>query len=143
MGQKIKNGGSVGRAKLGYLNVRDTSEGREIRTVEVDPVRAPFIRLAFALYATGKYTLNTLHTELDERGLRTRASGRWPSGPVSMTKARRKHAAPGGPRRMALRGDQSCAGSAHSHDSVPSFNQRDRTLSAARSCPLSAMSTAP
>ncbi len=86
MGQKIKNGGSVGRAKLGYLNVRDTTEGREIRTIEVDPERAPFIVQAFELYATGNHTLKTLHAELDRRGLRTRASGRWPSGPVSMTK---------------------------------------------------------
>jgi len=86
MGQKIKNGGSVGRAKLGYLNVRDTSEGREIRTIAVDPERAPFIVQAFELYASGKYTLKTLHAELEDRGLRTRASGRWPSAPVSMTK---------------------------------------------------------
>ena len=86
MGQKIKNGGSVGRAKLGYLNVRDTSEGREIRTVAIDPERAPYVQLAFELYATGDYTLKTLSAELAERGLRTRGSGRWPSGPISMSK---------------------------------------------------------
>src|SRR5438270_384461 len=50
MGRKIINGGSVGRARIGYLNVRDTSEGREIRTIAVDPVRAPLVRTAFELY---------------------------------------------------------------------------------------------
>ena len=86
MGQKIKSGGSIGKAKLGYLNVRDTSQGREIRTIAVDPERAPFIAQAFELYASGEYTLKTLVAELTERGLRTRGSGRWPSGPISMSK---------------------------------------------------------
>lgn len=40
MGQKVKNGGTVGQAKLGYLNVREAkAEGGEIRTIAVDPER--------------------------------------------------------------------------------------------------------
>ncbi len=46
MGQKARNGGTLTRAKIGYLNVRDQIDGHEIRTVAVDPERAPFIRLA-------------------------------------------------------------------------------------------------
>ncbi|HVB42387.1 MAG TPA: recombinase family protein [Streptosporangiaceae bacterium] len=34
---KAKNGGTNGRAKLGYLNVRKRVDGREIRTIEPDP----------------------------------------------------------------------------------------------------------
>jgi site-specific DNA recombinase len=37
---KATNGGTVGRAKLGYLNIRETFEGREFRTAAVDPERA-------------------------------------------------------------------------------------------------------
>ncbi len=38
-----------------------------------DPVRAPLIRLAFELYAGGRYSLGTLADELYRRGLRTKA----------------------------------------------------------------------
>lgn len=36
--QKVKNGGTVTRAPIGYLNVRNTdTTGREIRTISPDP----------------------------------------------------------------------------------------------------------
>jgi len=72
MGQKARSGGTLGRAPLGYLNVFDRSEGREIRTVALDPERADLVRLAFELYATGDYTLANLSDELYDRGLHTR-----------------------------------------------------------------------
>jgi site-specific DNA recombinase len=49
MGQKAKHGGSLSRAPLGYQNVRKRFEGREVRTVALDPERAPLIRMAFEL----------------------------------------------------------------------------------------------
>ena len=72
MANKARNGGTVGRAPLGYLNVGNISEGREFRTVIVDPVRGPLVRLAFELYATGDWSLADLSDELYDRGLRTR-----------------------------------------------------------------------
>jgi site-specific DNA recombinase len=86
MGQKAKNGGTLGRAPLGYLNVFDRFEGREIRTISVDPERAPLVRLAFELYATGEYTLADLADELYDRGLRTRPTARYPAQQVSINK---------------------------------------------------------
>jgi len=87
MSQKIKNGGSVGQAKLGYRNVREAKpEGGEIRTIAVDEQRAPFVRLAFELYATGDYTLADLSDELYDRGLRTRATALYPAQQVSINK---------------------------------------------------------
>ena len=86
MGQKAKNGGTIGRARLGYLNVRDRFDGREIRTIAVDPERAPFVQLAFELYATGDYSLDDLSDELYDRGLRTRPTGRHPAKQVSINK---------------------------------------------------------
>lgn len=62
MKQKAKNGGTIGRAPLGYLNVRDRFDGREIRTIAVDPERSPFVQLAFDLYLTGNYSLETCPT---------------------------------------------------------------------------------
>jgi site-specific DNA recombinase len=67
--QKAKNGGTIGKAPLGYLNVRKTENGREVRTVEVDPARGPLMQWAFAAYATGDWTLRPLLEELTRRGL--------------------------------------------------------------------------
>jgi site-specific DNA recombinase len=67
--QKAKNGGTPGRVPLGYRNIRVITEGREVRTVEVDPVRGPLMTWAFEAYATGDWTILTLLEELTERGL--------------------------------------------------------------------------
>jgi site-specific DNA recombinase len=71
--QKVKAGGTPTRAKLGYLNARElTPDGRNIGVIKVDPERAPLIRLAFELYATGDYSFSTLIDVLAAKGLRTR-----------------------------------------------------------------------
>lgn len=33
----------IGRAPIGYLNTLDRVDGREIRSVAIDPERAPFV----------------------------------------------------------------------------------------------------
>ncbi|HEY0318838.1 MAG TPA: hypothetical protein VGC49_11170 [Solirubrobacterales bacterium] len=78
-------GGTPTKAPLGYLNVRKLIEGHEIRTVEVDPERAPHVRWALAAYGSGAYTLDTLLTALAERGLRTRPTPKKPEKPLSRT----------------------------------------------------------
>jgi DNA invertase Pin-like site-specific DNA recombinase len=86
MGQKAKNGGTVSTAKIGYLNVREEIDGRRVATVTIDSERAPFIRMAFELYATGKHSFRSLHAALTEAGLRTRATAKRPSKPISLHK---------------------------------------------------------
>ncbi len=81
--QKAKTGGTPTRAPIGYLNVRKVIEGREIRTVEIDPDRAPHVRWALSAYATGNYTLDTLQNALADRGLLTRATRSRPAKPLS------------------------------------------------------------
>jgi site-specific DNA recombinase len=77
MGQKAREGGTPGRAPIGYLNVEERLEdGRRIRAVVIDPERGPLIALAFELYATGNYSLSRLIDELTRRGLRTRPDKR-------------------------------------------------------------------
>jgi site-specific DNA recombinase len=53
-------------------------EGREVRTVVVDPHRAPLIRLAFDTYATGDWSVVGLTDYLNELGLRTRQTPKKP-----------------------------------------------------------------
>ncbi|MDZ5144585.1 serine integrase family protein [Microbacterium testaceum] len=44
---KAKHGGTVSRAKLGYMNARVEFDGRLINTISVDERRAPLIQWAF------------------------------------------------------------------------------------------------
>lgn len=65
-----------GKAPLGYRNVgHRTPEGREERTVEIDPDRAELITWAFVVFATGDWTLRSLADELETKGLTTRSRG--------------------------------------------------------------------
>ncbi|MGH3783316.1 MAG: recombinase family protein [Pseudonocardiaceae bacterium] len=84
MGQKAKNGGTLGIAKIGYKNVRINYEGREVRTIDVDPERAPFVTMAFELYATGNYGFRELRDALTDAGLRTKGNRRRGPGPISI-----------------------------------------------------------
>ena len=85
MGEKARNGGTLGKAPLGYVNVRGRDEhGREVRTVELDEERAPLVRLAFTEYATGNWTARQLAEHLNNRGLTIPPTARKPANPVSV-----------------------------------------------------------
>ncbi|WP_201732180.1 recombinase family protein [Acidithrix sp. C25] len=84
MSQKARSGGTVGRAPLGYRNHRSVdSEGREVRTVVIDQERAPLIKQAFELYATGSWTVAALAEHLNQRGLTTTPTQKLPSRPIT------------------------------------------------------------
>ncbi len=76
--QKAKAGGTPFRAPLGYLHERLMVDGREVRTVVLDPERAPLVREAFTLYASGDYALSELAALMEERGLRSRPTRAYP-----------------------------------------------------------------
>lgn len=79
LSQKLARGG----APVGYLNVRRTDDrGRELRTVEVDPERAPLVRWAFETYAEGETSVTGLLRDLTARGLTTVPSPKRPSKPL-------------------------------------------------------------
>jgi site-specific DNA recombinase len=83
MTQKARSGGTVGRAPIGYRNFRTTDgEGRESRTVVIDDERAPMIKRAFELYATGDWTISNLVDYLNERGLTTVSTPKLASKPI-------------------------------------------------------------
>jgi site-specific DNA recombinase len=82
--QKVKAGGTPTRAKLGYLNARETTpDGRNIGVVNVDPERAPLIRLGFELYETGDFSFATLREVLTTKGLRSRPTRNHQGLPLS------------------------------------------------------------
>ena len=64
--QKLKQGLWPQMAPLGYLNNKETKQ------IYIDKNKAPFIKKAFELYATGKYTLKEIRKIINELGLRGR-----------------------------------------------------------------------
>ncbi|WP_462204045.1 recombinase family protein [Frankia sp. CcWB3] len=83
--QKAKVGGTPGRAPVGYLNTRQRIEGREVTIVIIDPERAPHVRWAFEMYATGEWTLRQLTDALAERGLMALPHGKKLPGPLAIS----------------------------------------------------------
>ncbi|OLO87595.1 recombinase family protein [Actinomyces naeslundii] len=87
MGEKARNGGTLGKAPLGYVNVRGRDEhGREVRTVELDQQRAPLLRLAFSEYATGNWTVSQLADHLNTLGLSIPPTPRRCAKPITTTR---------------------------------------------------------
>ena len=87
MGEKARNGGTLGKAPLGYVNVRGRDEhGREVRTVALDEERAPLIRLAFSEYATGSWTVSQLAKHLNTLGLSIPPTPRRYAKPITTTR---------------------------------------------------------
>ena len=82
--QKALQGGTPGRTPLGYLNERQLVEGREIRYVALDPNRAEHITWAFKAYASGKWSLNELVTELNQRGVTTKPGPNTLEKPITL-----------------------------------------------------------
>ena len=81
--EKAKQGGTPYQAPIGYVNVIERTNRREIRTVGLDTVRAPLVRWAFERYATGDYSELRLVKELSKRGLRSRLRARSHVEPIS------------------------------------------------------------
>ena len=87
MGEKARNGGTLGKAPLGYVNVRARDEnGREVRTIALDEERAPLIRLAFTEYATGNWTVRQLADHLNTLGLTIPPTPRRCAKPITATR---------------------------------------------------------
>ena len=86
MGQKAKLGGYPHKAPIGYLNVREPIGGRQVAHIVLDPERAPLVRAAFELYATGKWTVERLAEEMAHRGLCNRGrDGHYPAKAVTVS----------------------------------------------------------
>jgi site-specific DNA recombinase len=89
LARKHADGGSIGQARIGYLNDTDLVNGHKVATVSVDPHRAHFVQQAFDLAATGEHSITTITNVLEDAGLRTRASAKRPSHPLSRSMVHR------------------------------------------------------
>jgi hypothetical protein len=91
MGLRSKHlrGETAGVAPIGYRNVRRFENGREIRTIGVDPERAPLVRTAFDLYASGQHSVAQLAEILENMGLRTRTTPKRPGQPMGKSMVHR------------------------------------------------------
>ncbi len=83
MRHKAEQGGTIGRAKIGYLNVRKEFDGRLVNTIDLDPVRAPLMKWAFERYASNEVSISDLAGELAELGLTSRPSPKRRGTPLS------------------------------------------------------------
>lgn len=79
---KARKGGTIGQAKIGYINIKEEFEGRQVSAVAFDEQRAPLIREGFELYATGDYSIKKLEQAMADRGLKARANRRHPDAKV-------------------------------------------------------------
>jgi site-specific DNA recombinase len=80
--RKHEQGGTPFKPPIGYLSKRELIGSQDIRSVIVDPVRAPLVQLAFTLYSTGEWSLKRLAAHLEAQGLRSRGTQRFPERPL-------------------------------------------------------------
>lgn len=80
--RKHEQGGTPFKPPIGYLSKRELVGSQDIRSVTVDPVRAPLVQLAFTLYSTGEWSLKRLAAHLEGQGLRSRGTRRFPERPL-------------------------------------------------------------
>jgi hypothetical protein len=80
--RKHEVGGTPFKPPIGYRPVRKLVEGREVRSIELDPERAPLVGLAFDLYATGTWSLVRLTAYLHEAGLVSRPTPKQGARPL-------------------------------------------------------------
>lgn len=81
--QKLRNGIWPQMTPIGYLNERRG------KVIIPDPERAPLVRKAFELYATGGYTIDRVTAAVREMGLTSRPTQRLPSQPLSRAQIHR------------------------------------------------------
>ena len=87
--RKHATGGSMGPARIGYLNDHETVDGRKVASISTDPERVDLVKLAFELAATGAHTITTVTEMLEELGLKTRGTYKRPSKPLSRSMVHR------------------------------------------------------
>ena len=84
--RKHEQGGTPHKPPIGYLSKRELIGAQDIRSVVTDETRAPFVRVAFSLYSTGEWTVRRLAGYLEQEGLRSLGTRRYPERPLSASR---------------------------------------------------------
>jgi site-specific DNA recombinase len=129
--RKHEQGGTPFKPPIGYLSKRELIGSQDIRSVIVDLERAPLIKLAFTLYETGEWTVRRLAAHLEEQGLRSLGTRRYPERPLS---ASRIHALLHNPYYMGIVAwnGQRYPGKHHKLVDEDTFNRVQALLAGAR-----------
>ena len=70
--EKAEQGMFPSYAPLGYINIEKNINGRPVKVIEIDGLRAPIIQKMFRLYGTGNYSLKKITSLANEEGLRSK-----------------------------------------------------------------------
>jgi site-specific DNA recombinase len=81
--RKFADGGTLGPARIGYLNTREIVNCKEVRTIGLDEDCYRLVQTAFDAFATGEHSISTLRQFLEDVGLRTRPTRARPGKPLS------------------------------------------------------------
>jgi len=102
MAQKVQAGWWPGPARLGYRNADNpaSTSANDRRIIIPHEVIGPLVTQAFALYATGRYSLKSLCAEMEPLGLRSAWGGR-----VTITSLRKMLGDPFYISRAAYKGE--------------------------------------
>jgi site-specific DNA recombinase len=76
--RKHELGGTPFKPPIGYQSAQRQVGAQGVRGVELDPLRASLVTLAFELYVTAAWSLRDLADHLAERGLRSRGTAKFP-----------------------------------------------------------------
>jgi site-specific DNA recombinase len=87
--RKFLDGGTIGVARIGYLNIREDANGRDVAAIGIDEKHVALVQLAFDLAATGDHTITTITGILEHAGLRTLGSYKRPSKPMTRSMVHR------------------------------------------------------
>jgi site-specific DNA recombinase len=85
LNQKHLSGGTPFKPPVGYQPHRELKGNQDIRSIEVDPERAPLVQVAFDLYATGDWPISRLAEHLEAHGLRSRPTPKRGPSPIRKT----------------------------------------------------------
>jgi DNA invertase Pin-like site-specific DNA recombinase len=87
--EKVKRGGTPGYCPMGYINAVERIDGKEVKTIILDPERAPHIQWAFEAYATGEWSISDITAELKRRGMVTRPTATRRAVPLARSQVHR------------------------------------------------------
>jgi len=73
--ENLAQGRPIGKLPVGYLNDKDTINGKERSKGIIDIKKAPLVKEAFELYSTGTYSFKKLAKLMREKGLTTKGKG--------------------------------------------------------------------
>jgi len=87
--EKVQRGGTPGYCPMGYVNSLEQIDGKQVKTITLDPDRAHIIQWAFETYASGEWSITDITAELKRRGMVTRETATRRAIPLARSQVHR------------------------------------------------------